>query len=560
MIRNSRKFRGVRKAFSLRKVEPVARDATLGRERGDNWLNAEFRRNRDEAFWCPYAERRPSIPARRAKERRMARGILRAFGKFSGWQARGALLAAALSLGLSASVGWAAEGETGRGAGEGGGNEPALRASSSEARAERYVEAVSAYLRQFSGRVLGGLSMTGSVTAADLGDAAEILLPGVAVAGGRIRLGDVAARVRPLEEARYDVDFSWDGRAGIYANGARTGAVDVAAPRLKGQWDSDLKAFARFDVETGPLVWTRGDESVLSAKALSVNRKLLPNGKSGWGEDSILRVAGLDLDGWEGNAYARIGDARIEFHRTSFDPAAWLFLSDAVGISRASGKTNETAAALARAPEGHGAARFADVEIAGDDGMRLALAELALRVDYREKSGNFFVDIGAPRLPGTSFRFLSGRVAAEIEILGFPLGRFFAEMGDKRFWRAHGRKAPLEAGRRFWSRAGRDSEFRISSFKVGLPPAEANVHGALRPDGAGGAVGEFRARITGVDDFLRTLPKSQLPVPAMVIALLKGLGRPVAGKDGRIAYVYHIDLSVDGAITVNGMSLSPPAE
>lgn len=486
----------------------------------------------------------------------MARGILRAFGKNSGRQARGALLAAALSLGVSASVGWAAE--TGKGFGEGGGNEPALRAASPEARAERYVEAVSAYLTQFSGRVLGGLSMTGSVAAADLGDAVEILFPGVAIAGGRIRLGDVAARARPLEEPRYDVDFSWDGHAGIYANGAMIGAIDVADPRLKGQWDSELRAFARFDVETGPIVWTRGDESVLSAKALSVNRKLLPNGKGGWEEDSVLRVAGLDLGGWEGGAYARIGDARIEFRRTSFDPAAWLFLSDAVGVSRAGGKANETAAAPAGEPEteGRGAARFADVEIAGDDGMLLALGELALRVDYREKSGNVFVDMGAPRLPGTPSRFLPERVVAEIEVLGFPLGRFFAEMGDERFWRAHGRKAP--AGRRFLSRAGRGSEFRISRFKVGIPPAEANVHGTLRPDGAGWAVGELRARITGLDDYLETLPKSRSPVA--IITVLKGLGRPVAGKDGRIAYVYDIDLSADGAVAVNGLPLSPPAE
>ncbi len=406
--------------------------------------------------------------------------------------------------------------------------------------------------------------MTGSVTAANLGDAVEILFPGVAVGGGRIRLGDVAARPRPLEEPLYDVDFSWDGRAGIYANGVRTGAIGVADPRLKGRWDSELKALVRFDVETGPIVWTKGAERVLSAKASSANRRLLPNGKGGWEEDSILRVTGLDLGGREGNGYARIGDGRIELRRTSFDPAAWLFFPDVFGVSRASGKTNEAVAALAREPEtageSHGEMRFADIEIANDDGMRLALGELALRVDYKENTGSFFVDIGAPRVPGTPFRFLPERVAAEVEVLGFPLKRLFAEMGDERFWRAHGEDALVEAGRRFWSRAGRDSEFRISGFKVGLPPAEANAHGTLRPDGAGWVVGELRVRITGLDEYLGALPKSESPAAMMVVAPLKGLGRPVAGKDGRIAYAYDIDFSPGGLISVNGMPLAPLAE
>ena len=476
-------------------------------------------------------------------------------------QARRAFFVAALFLGVSGSASWANEDEHGK---RFGGDKPAsdLRAASYEpaARAERYLKAVSAYLTQFSGRLLGGVAMGGPATATDLGDAVEILFPGVAVAGGRIRLGDVVTRVKPLEEPRYDVDFSWDGHAGIYANGAESFAVIAADPRMKGRWDAGLRTLAEFDGETGPINLMEGDERVVAARALSVNRRLLPTEKGRWAEESSLRASGLDIGGREGNA--RIGDVRIEFRRPSFDPEAWLFFSDAFARSRASGKTDETIATRAKEPEaaaeGHGEMRIADIEVVGDDETRFALGKLVLRVDYRERSGNLFIALAAPRVPGIPFHYLPESVSAEIEILEFPLGEFFAETGGS--WRTRDQGAFSGLGHRFLSRAGRKAEFRVVGFKFGLPPAEAKAHGTLRSDGAGGLVGELRVRITGLDDYLGALPKSEPREATMFIAFLKGLGRPVAGNDERIAYAYDIDFSSGGLISVNGMPLGPLAE
>ena len=423
-------------------------------------------------------------------------------------------------------------------------------------RAGRYLEAILAELSDRTAK----LSVARPISARDLGNVVEILFPGVEVDGGRVRLGDVGVRIGPRDGDRYDFDLSWNGRAGFHAGGARFMSVIAADPRMKGQWDAELQILAEFDGETGPIDLMKGGKRVIAAKALSVNRKLLPSEKERWAEDSSLHVSGLDIDDREGNAYARIGDFRVEFRRTDIDPAVWMFFSDAFASSRASGKTNETIAPPAgeSGTIGEGEMRFADIEVVGD--KRFALGKLVLRLDYRERSGNFFVALAAPHMPGVPFHFLPERIAAEVEVLEFPLGRFFAAMGDKRFWSAHGRKAFSGVGQQFLSRAGRDAEFRVAGFKVELPPVEANVHGTLRPDGAGGLVGELRARIAGLDDYLGALPKTKSREAMMFVAFLKGLGRPVVGNGGRIAYAYDIDFSSGGLVAVNGMPLGPLVE
>ena len=424
-----------------------------------------------------------------------------------------------------------------------------------ESRAGRYLDAVLAGLSDRTAR----LSVASPITTRDLGSVVEILFPGLGVHGGRVRLGDVGIRIKPREKSRYDFDLSWNGRAGFHAGSAKPWFIIAADPRLKGQWDAELQVLTEFDGETGAVDLLMEDERFATARIVSANHKLVRGGEGRWSEASTLRVSDFDLRSYERNGALRTGDVRIEFRRDGFDPAAWRLFSDAFANWRTSRRTNEDLAGLAKKleavdiGEGHGEMRFADVEIVGDNETMVSLGKLVLRVDYKEMSGKLSVALASPYVPKVPSHFLPESAAADVEILGFPLREFFVAMSDKRAWEVGEGLSGLQP--RLLSQAGRDMEIRVSGFKMNFPPAEANAHGTLRLDGGGGLVGELRARITGLNEFFAALPKAALREAMVPVTLLKGLGRPVSGDDGRIAYAYDIDFSSGGPVTVNGLPM-----
>ena len=442
----------------------------------------------------------------------------------------------------------------------------------------RIVFAIADWLEQRFGSGSDGLKLVldAPMRAEERGGTVTVHLPGARLARRpkakpEWTFGDLAIAVTPRGATAYDFESALPSVIERRREGLMIGESAIA-----GTWRSDLGTTTGLDATAADLRLFKRKKSapvLMSLGALAVADEMTQGADGLWDGRSSFSLSNLEAESLS------LGGLDVAGSFEDFDRDAILalrrdsgaFLGDEIGPEA----LGDGLALLVDGRWGRSDATFAveDLTLAGDewyvdrDGA-FTLGRLVWRVDFdgREELSDLAtrISVAEPALSGKIARslppaFMPHAVTVDVALTRFPLRRIagaFSGLAERGRMKKPDEEMLGEVLLAHLDAA--DTAFEVRELHVAAPSYAFRAEGSFQAEPASvfGVIGRLDARVRGLRKLMVLAVREGNEGAVGVLLVLQGLGRPVfeEGADEPV-YVYEIDLSRHGAVTINGLPL-----